>query len=648
MTRHEPTRRLPALVTLLLVAALVASFVTAAPASALSIAQPANSAISLDATAYPEYKVFQRDNAGNYPLELRGSIAGPCNAVEASFAGRPFVTIDSAPTTTFTGSLLASTGQGMITVRCTNNRVLGSSVRNIGIGDVYVVAGQSNAEGHGIHAQSYSTIAGNSAIKPTVFTEADHWKLDNDQTDIHSTGGSVWPIVGGYVVAHTAAPVAFITTASGGSKLVSPNEWQPNGAVCQHIGVNCYNNMVAQVADAGVNGIKAVLWFQGEGDARVGQTQQAYNAALDQLAVNVGNDLPGSPPLVAGVIGPWISGGAATDNVRFATMEAWADNPLVLAGPQSYDIRITGDGFFDDKHFATNDEFQTLGFRWWKAIDAHFYSGDDGRGPVATTASVDASGTSIDVTFSDASGLAQPPAGLSAWAWSITDSGANVPVSSASVISSTVVRLVPATALTATGTISVTLARQNNGEGAIVPSDRSTGNLGLGPAELPADPFRDLVATRANGGGTDGGSAGGCGSVGFGSFGFGVAARDEAVGSGFVMFSDESVFSRFGAAPPFGGAAEHFVAVVFDEGSGVWRYDRNGALEVFVPRSSDVLVASVDFGSDVVVMLAGQGSSVLGGVTVGYVSSDLVVTANRWQGRANAGEFGLAGTSMCV
>jgi len=35
-------------------------------------------------------------------------------------------------------------------------------------------------------------------------------------------------------------------------------------------------------------------------------------------------------------------------------------------------------------------------------------------------------------------------------------------------------------------------------------------------------------------------------------------------------------------------------------------------------------------------------------VTVGYVSSDLVVTANRWQGRANAGEFGLAGTSMCV
>jgi len=476
---------------------LLAGIAWFAPAATASRSSLPNTAITLDGSDYPEYKIFQRDSVGNHALSLRGTITGPCSAVEASFAGRAYTVIDSDPGARFAGSLTSSTGQGAITVRCTNNRGLTASVANIGIGDVYVVAGQSNAEGHGIHAQSYTTIAGNSAVRPTVFTEADQWKLDNDLTDIHSDVGSVWPIVGGYVVANESVPVAFITTALGGTKLVSPTQWQPGGAVCATLGVNCYDNMVRQVADAGVNGVKAVLWFQGEGDARAGTTWDAYNRALDGLAANVRADLPGGPPVVAGVIGPWRFGGRATDAVRFATMEAWEDNPNVLAGPQSYDIQITGDGFFDDLHFATDDEFQTLGYRWWRALDAHFYSRGDGRGPVAQTAVVGSSGGTIDVSFSDASGLSQANPDLSPSAWAITDGAAVRNVSSATVISSSTVRLVPATPLSSSDTIAVWFATTHRGEGAITPVDTATGNLGLGPSGLPADPFRNLIATRA-------------------------------------------------------------------------------------------------------------------------------------------------------
>jgi len=105
------------------------------------------------------------------------------------------------------------------------------------------------------------------------------------------------------------------------------------------------------------------------------------------------------------------------------------------------------------------------------------------------------------------------------------------------------------------------------------------------------------------------------------------------------MYSEESVFSRFGAAPPHPGSASNFVVVLFDAESGVWRYDRNGRFAVFGPRASDVLVAGVDFTADEVVMLAGRGSSVFEGVQV--------VTANQWNGQPNVGEFGLTGSWLC-
>jgi len=206
------------------------------------------------------------------------------------------------------------------------------------------------------------------------------------------------------------------------------------------------------------------------------------------LAANIARDLPGAPPLVAGVIGPWIRG-TGTDNVRFGTMDAWRDNPTVLAGPQAYDIRITDDEYYDDKHFAANDELQTLGYRWWKSLAGHFYGGVEGRGPVATGAVVAAAGTSIDVTFSASAGLSSAPAELSPSAWTVTDGGDEVSVGSATVISPTTVRLQPQTALSAAQTIAVSFALQNDAEGAIVPRHVSTGNVGLGPSELPADPF---------------------------------------------------------------------------------------------------------------------------------------------------------------
>lgn len=452
----------------------------------------AQGSISVDEGDHPSFRVYQRDADGEYRFELRGSVGPNCDAVEASFAGQPYAVIDPAPTDTYVGNLVASTGQGAVTVRCANSPGVVATLPDLGVGDVYVVAGQSNAEGVGVAPQSYRTVVAEGRMYPTVFDEADVWKVGDDLTDIHSQGGSVWPIVGGYVTANAKAPVAFITTATGGTALEVRPEWRKGGSACRHVAVSCYQNMLDQVRDSGVNAVKAVLWFQGESEAQFGTTRERYNQELDALAANIAFDLPGSPPLVAGVIGPWYRGLAQVDEVRHATIEAWDDNPLVLFGPQSYDIQITGDGIHDDKHFASDDEFQTLGYRWWKALDAHFYGRGDGRGPVANSAVLDAGGTSIVVAFAVASGL-EEQSELSVGPWRVTVDGAPVQVREARVASASTVRLNLEDSILRPAVVTVSFAADNSAEGKVVPSDRSSGNVGLGPSALPADPFLDLA-----------------------------------------------------------------------------------------------------------------------------------------------------------
>ncbi len=453
--------------------------------------------ITLDKNNYPEFKVFQRDGNNQYSFALSGSYVGNCTAVEASFNGSSYVMIDTAPTDgVFSGDLLNQTlGQGNLTVRCANNIAINDTASTIGIGDVYVVAGQSNAEGRGDNIQLYTTVAPTALVVPTVFSQNDVWFLGNDDTDPDGRNGSVWPIVGGYIVENTGVPVAFITAATGSTALVHPPEWTKGGIVCENNTVNCFTDMVNQVNQSGVNAVKAILWFQGESDAFAtpATSRMEYSTALNQFISDAQNDLPGTPDLVAGVIGPWIPNPVESTQIRLATMDNWNSNPHILFGPQSYDIHISNDGIFDDFHFAADDELQTLGYRWWKAIQVHYYAGTQGRGPVVSSATAEPGGTQIDIDFSASSALL-PATGLATTPWFVSDNGASISITNATVIDANTVRLTLASALTSQN-VSVSYARDNSGENQVVLTDSTTGNTALGPSELPADPFSNFPVT---------------------------------------------------------------------------------------------------------------------------------------------------------
>ncbi|MGB6220207.1 sulfatase-like hydrolase/transferase [Haloferula sp.] len=132
--------------------------------------------------------------------------------------------------------------------------------------------------------------------------------------------------------------------------------------------------------------------------------------------------------------------------------------------------------------------------------------------------------------------------------------------------------------------------------------------------------------------------------------GSGVAALDSATGTGYIMYSQESIHTRFSSPSPNAFQADHFIAIRYT--GSAWEYDSNGGSIVasyaaFTPVASDLLVAYVDFDANTATMFAGTDSSI-NGIASGYQSGDLNVIPEQWNGSPNSGEFDLEGNYILL
>lgn len=126
----------------------------------------------------------------------------------------------------------------------------------------------------------------------------------------------------------------------------------------------------------------------------------------------------------------------------------------------------------------------------------------------------------------------------------------------------------------------------------------------------------------------------------------GIAGRESVTGTGYILYSEESLYNRMalfrdGAGKP--AAADHFVSVMYDTAKNQWYYDDNAKLVAFTPHDGDLIVAQVNHGAGTVQSLQGTLGEI-GGIRSGYVAGDLTIVANQWAGLVNKGEFGISGT----
>ncbi len=339
---------------------------------------------TLTISAPVAYQTLQRSASNQASIAISGTYTGTPTTIEASWNGGAFTTIDPAPAGgAYSGNLAnQSPGQGTLAVRWSNDHTVTASVTDIGIGDVFVIAGQSNAAGHGNNNQTYAA----PALKATFFGYDYHWKqlLDpaGDSTGSIETGvpwsnactspsGSVWPLVATAIMAYTRAPVAFITCAQDGIGLVSSS-----GIATQYIPLptdhqdrtTCYGATIYRVLNAGTaNGVKGILFWQGETDAQNGVTQASYYAGLQTLIAGFRADLSNAPFLNCkwqnspGLAPPGPSNEVA---IWAAIEQGWATIPGNLPGPDLTDLHADGSGV----HVESDANLAVAASRWWDAI----------------------------------------------------------------------------------------------------------------------------------------------------------------------------------------------------------------------------------------------------------------------------------------
>lgn len=160
--------------------------------------------------------------------------------------------------------------------------------------DVFLIAGQSNAQGRANSALSPKVITGSAyQINSGVITAAnDPIGINIGVTAQAANTGSAWPAFAVSYYNKTSRKLAFIPSSYGGSSQTAAansgsGTWDTTGILFDSSVARVTNNMNA-LRSAGYNPIfKGVLWCQGETDAMVINsatiTSEAYRAAFSKM-----------------------------------------------------------------------------------------------------------------------------------------------------------------------------------------------------------------------------------------------------------------------------------------------------------------------------------------------------------------------------
>lgn len=140
-------------------------------------------------------------------------------------------------------------------------------VQPIGVGEVFVVAGQSYAEGTNDERlrveDKLGRVVAFDLVKGT-------WQVAHDPIPNKADGGSIWPPLGDLLVPTARVPIAFVNVAVGGT---ASRQWMP--------GEKLYEDLKA--AGLKIGRFRAVLWQQGESDVIEDISTETYVKRLTTI-----------------------------------------------------------------------------------------------------------------------------------------------------------------------------------------------------------------------------------------------------------------------------------------------------------------------------------------------------------------------------
>jgi len=238
-----------------------------------------------------EYQVVQRDVANQGSIAVAVHIDGQSAAVEARLVLMPGpykgTTTDwtaltaTAETGGYTGEVTAAAGgwyELQVRVQAGGDDPAAATVPHIGIGEVFITAGQSQtANRNNCHTPEDDRV---------VTFDGQGWRPAYDpQPGNNGDGGTPWPHLGDMLARSLQMPIGFACRAVGGTP---SSFWLP--------GAEGYQGIKTVAQQLGVNGARAVLWHQGESDVIQGTSAEAYadnlTRTINQFKEDAGYDIP--------------------------------------------------------------------------------------------------------------------------------------------------------------------------------------------------------------------------------------------------------------------------------------------------------------------------------------------------------------------
>lgn len=326
----------------------------------VSLAQAAaDSGINL--TTPLDWQVVQRQSFRQGMVNVAGKCALDCDRLEVrvshgkTYTGTAYQTnwlptALQAGTKEFTASLTVPAGgwYAMELRAMKGETVIGTKqIDHVGVGEVFVVAGQSNAANYGEEQQQPKT------GMVATFTGS-NWQLANDpQPGASGGGGSFIPPFGDAIAERFKIPVGIISCGIGAT---SVREWLPKGAtfpdpptlegnvtkLADHSWASngaAYNMLVGRMKQPGPNGFRAVLWHQGESDANQPDPKRTLNQAqyrkhLEQIIVESRREIGWKAPWFVAQVSYHTPTDTSSPQIRAAQKSLW-DDKVALEGPDS-------------------------------------------------------------------------------------------------------------------------------------------------------------------------------------------------------------------------------------------------------------------------------------------------------------------------
>lgn len=325
--------------------------------------------VSLILTSPISRQVFQRGAADQTEVALTGTISSKADVIEVqadlapgALRGKATQWVAVTPPGqsvegNFAGHFtLATGGWYRVTVRArVGGRVVAEqTVDKVGVGEVFVTAGQSNSANFGNPKQTAKD-------DRVVYFDGKGFVPAKDPIPGGcGGGGSPWALLGDRIASSQQVPVCFRSASLNWTEVAA---WLPPETPL-------YKNLATCVRTFGKNAVRAVLWHQGESDTLVNTSAETYAGRVKTIIDALNKD--------AGYTLPWVvaqasfhpgSQAPAQDQVAKGQQLLWAKGTCAK-GPVTDDL-LGAEFRHDGVHFNQKG-LTTHADRWFETLSAAF------------------------------------------------------------------------------------------------------------------------------------------------------------------------------------------------------------------------------------------------------------------------------------